>query len=461
MPDPFTLQLPPSYRPFMETDDDMSDDGGDDDDDVRQIIDPDLLDTLIGRTRSMLVPSLSLLSQARDLTSEGHVARFLMLIAELALGENGVLLMLPDSTPTRTRSAWESMMDRFSADGKSLREFQQSLVYSVIRDGDAHIINEDRYPKLVNSAAVGYPRETLNTIGAVYDRRVDRMSADGFEINTGDGAEFVSALRVIQIKHPKDDLFRRGIPWLAPAIPVFKGLDLYTESYLTGADRSFKMPMVMRMPASAPADVRDKAEKGFPITNKRIPVVPDEVVFDVIDVAKNFDGTSYADVHATKVSTAAAALGITYDLASGDVSKANMSSLQSANLANQAFIKIVQRMVGEATKRMFGRWLMISLANRELPAGSQNIDLTLVRPRLPRIPSVIPHREAQVDEILIEAGVLSEITTMEQRGLNPDEEIERKLEYRRRMGSVEENDTNSRENRRERRRQQSQEEYER
>lgn len=459
MPEPITLLLPHSFGPTMESDD-MSDDDSSDEEEPRQILDPDLLDTLIGRTRSMLVPSLSLLSQSRDLTSEGHVARFLMLIAELALGENGVALQLPDSTPSRTRSAWEAMTDRFSADGKNLREFQQSLVYSVVRDGDAHIVNEERHPRLINSAAVGYPREQLTTIGAVYDRRVDRTGDDMFEINTGDRVELVSALRVIQIKHTKDELFRRGIPWIAPAIDIIKGLDMYAESYLTGADRANKMPIIGRIPSNAPPDVRDKAEKGFPIANKRIPFVPEGVTFDVLDIAKNFDGASYADVHASKMATVAAALGTTYDLASGDVSRANMSSLQSANLANQAFIKVIQRMIGEATKRMFGRWLLISLADRQLPAGSQNIDLTLVKPRLPRISSVIPHREAQVDEILIDAGVLSEITAMEERGLDPDEEIERKIEYRRRMGNAQGNDAESREIRRERRRRQAQEETE-
>ena len=434
MTEPITLQLPPEYGPQAQTGGTGSSSG--DDAEPVQIFDAELLKILTGRARSQLVPSLGLLKQSRDLTSEGHVNRFLMLITELVLGENGILLALPDNTPSRTRSAWEFAEERFSASGESLRQFQEALVFSLIRDGDAHILTENPSPELIDSAAVEYPQERPMTEFTTFDDQPDR-TADGYVVKTDDEDRFISAINIIQIKHVKDRIFERGIPWIAYAIPIINALDQYASSFLTGADRANKMPMYGTIPENAPPAVRDKLEEeGMPVRSDRIPFLVSGVEFHDLDLAKNFDGASYADIRAAKLSSISASLGGTYDFVSGDVSRANMSSLQSANLTNQAFIKIVQRMIGDATKRMFVRWLLNGIANRLLPASSLNINIRDVKQRRPRVASVIPHREAQVDKILIDSQVVSSWTIAEERGYDYEEELTRMAEQTRRIGVV-------------------------
>lgn len=431
MAEPITLQLPPEYGPLAQ-----SGDGSGDADQPAQIFDAELLKVLTGTARTQLVPSLSLLKQSRDLTSEGHVNRFLMLITELVLGENGVLLALPDNTPSRLRSAWEFAEERFSASGDTLRQFQEALVFSLIRDGDAHILTENQMPELIDSAAVEYPQERPLTEFATFDDQVER-TANGYIVKTDDEDRFISALNIIQLKHAKDRRFERGIPWIAYAIPIINALDQYASSFLTGADRANKMPMYGTIPANAPEPVRDTLEEeGMPIRSDRIPFVVEGVEFHDLDLAKNFDGTSYADIRAAKLSSISASLGATYDFVSGDVSRANMSSLQSANLTNQAFVKIVQRMIGDATKRMFVRWLLRGVADRRLPASSLNISIRDIKQRRPRVASVIPHREAQVDSILVKNKIVSAWTISEERGYDYEEELARMAEETRRIGNV-------------------------
>lgn len=429
MAEPITLQLPPSFSPTAQAGDDSS--SGDAE--PAQIFDSELLKVLVGTSRSQLTPSLSLLKQSRDLTSEGHVNRFLMLVTELVLGENGVLLALPSNTPSRTRAAWELAEERFSASGETLRQFQEALVFSLIRDGDAHILQEGDRPDLIDSAAVEYPQERPMTEFTTHDDQVERAS-EGYVVKTDDGDRRISAANIIQIKHVKDRLFKRGVPWIAYAIPIINALDQYASSFLTGADRANKMPMYGTIPPNAPEGVRDTLEdEGMPIRSDRIPFVVEGVVFHDLDLAKNFDGASYADIRAAKLSSISASLGSTYDFVSGDVSRANMSSLQSANLTNNAFVKIVQRMVGDATKRMFLRWLLRGIAGGRLPRTSLNINIRDIKQRRPRVASVIPHREAQVDKILIDSEVVSAWTISEERGYDYDEEIERIAEQRRRI----------------------------
>ena len=433
MAEPITLQLPPDYGPRAQTE---NGDTTEETAEPAQIFDSELLKVLTGTARSQLIPTLRLLKQSRDLTSEGHVHRFLMLITELVLGENGLLLALPEATPRRTRRAWESAEERFSASGDTLRQFQEALIYSLIRDGDAHIITENDLPELIDSAAVEYPQERPLTEFTTFDDQADR-TIDVFEIKEGHTTRFVSRLSIIQIKHVKDRMFKRGVPWVAYAVPIVNALDQYSSSFLTGADRASKMPMYGTIPPNAPEGVRDKLEtEGMPIRSDRIPFVVEGVVFKELDLAKNFDGASYADIRAAKLSAISAALGATYDFVSGDVSRANMSSLQSANLTNQAFVKIIQRMIGDATKRLFLRWLLRGIANRSLPSTSLNMNIREVKQRRPRVASVIPHREAQVDKILADAGIVSTWTLSEERGYDFEEEIERTLETQRRMGNV-------------------------
>ena len=434
MLEPTTLRLPPSdlgFRdaPMMQSGDDS---GDSDSTTVPQIFDPELLKLLRGLNRTQLKPSLRLLRQCRDLTSEGHIYRFLMLITEFVLGETGVLLALPDNTPSRTRRAWEMMEERFSEDGKTLRQFQEALLFSIIRDGDSHIYMDPR-AVLIDSAAVEYPTDQEFTEFTVFERR---PVGEGYVVKTGDGDRFFPESSIIQMKHVKDEQFRRGVPWIAYALPIVNAIDRYATSFLTGADRASKMPMYGKIPPNAPPAVRDRLETdGMPINSDKIPFVPDGVEFVPLDIAKNFEGASFADIQAAKLAAVAASLVSTYDFVSGDVSRSNMSSLQSANVTNQAFVKLLQRMVGDTTKRMFARWLMFGLAGRTLPDSSLNINMRDVKIRLPRVASVIPHREAQVDQILVNSGIISPQTIMEQRGFDPDVEIERILEYKRRMGT--------------------------
>ena len=384
-------------------------------------------------------PSAALLRAARICSEvDSFAIRFVEQATDMALSTTGVELDVSE-LPSRTRRAWERYTENVSIDGESLAELQFRLVETLIRDGeDISRMHPGNLVELVDVGLIDYGHKWLgnedhfrNDGGVIVD---DKDRPLYYDIRTPQGIDRVPASEIIHTKREKDRWRTRGKSWLAPALPKLQELSYYTTAFMQGAKISLRAPVYATLPETVSAATR-RALEDMQVdltSNPKMRFLEDGVMVHVVDLSKNFDGDTFDKIRFELISEAAAGLRVTYDFISGDASKANMSSLQSANVSNMTFIRGIQRIVYYYTLQLYYRWVLSGIARRVL---NPQIASLKPKPKFPHIPSMIPHRDAEVSVKLIGAGALSPQTDMESRGLDPEVEMDRIEEYTERIGS--------------------------
>ena len=382
-------------------------------------------------------PSVSMLYDARERAStNGYVKRYLEKSTEFALSSQGIRLNFDGIDSPRFVEAWERHTESIGYDGDDLQDLQHRLILILLRDGeDITVIHRGVRAQIIDSAAVEYGSRWItnddhymNDGGVILDTN-GKVAA--YDVRTGHTTTRIPAAQIIHVKRKQDQWRTRGMSWVASALPIAHEHDAYRGSFVKGAIIANRSPVYVNLPMNMDSKLREKLEtSGVDISDGKLRFVPEGVEFNIVDLSKNFAGENFYDIKFTLVSEMATGMGITYDFVSGDASKANMSSLQSANIANMTHIREVQRLVGKFTLQMYYRWAIQMIASNQVSAR-----VAAFRPKIkyPRIPSMIPHRDAQVDATLITAGIASPQTIMEERDLDVDEELDRIEEYRRRF----------------------------
>ena len=392
--------------------------------------------------RRQIIPTKDLLARSRAVASNNsYCMRYLDLAVELALSNNGVTLDFTQTTVAkRTRDRWDAFTEDVGLEGQSLDELQRQIARTIIEDGEVltRFLPNARVG-IIDSALVDYdtfhvlddvPLQSAMRGGIIYNNNGERAF---YRVRSGDGNIDIPATDILHLRKFVGQRIIRGIPWFAPVLEHLQWLADYDRVFLKGSRLAASTPMYGTVPDSINESTRAKLEEmSIEMDPSKLRLFEQGVELTAIDVSKNFSGSNFDDIRAAVLATTAAGLGVTYDFLSGDVSRANMSSLQNANVSNTALMKTIQRHIAKFTMRLYDRWLFYAIGEGSI--STLAAQKRQPKPKYPRVPSIIPHRDAQTDASLIKVAVVSPQTIAEQRGLDPNEEIDRIIEFREKVG---------------------------
>ena len=215
----------------------------------------------------------------------------------------------------------------------------------------------------------------------------------------------------------------RGVPWLAPAALRLRDLSNYEEAEMARKEIEACFAVFVKRPlmsGSTMAGKKDVATGGDGRNNERIApgtikyLQPEEDVTFTAPPASN----GMAEHITAQLRAAAVGVGLNYDMASGDLSSANFSSIRADRQQFWALLDQWQQhiFVHQLCDRVASDFAMVA------HAISGNISPALTGEFTPpRRPFVNPKEDAQREILELQAGLESWDDLVASRGYDPDE----------------------------------------
>jgi len=233
----------------------------------------------------------------------------------------------------------------------------------------------------------------------------------------------------------------RGVPWLAPAIRRFRDLDDYEDAELVRKKVEACVAAFVIGDEEAEEGIAPKVEDsdGNPIETLEPGLIAytrggKQVVFNQPHSVGGYDAYKRAELQSI-----AAAVGMTYELLSGDLSKVNFSSIRAGLIE---FRRMVSAMRANLVIPMMcdpvWRWFIeAAIADGSLPkpiAGTTE-DVYRVKWTAPRFEEVDREKDAKADreELANAGGFRSQLAS---KGIDFEEWIAEEIETRERLSEA-------------------------
>lgn len=196
--------------------------------------------------------------------------------------------------------------------------------------------------------------------------------------------EFVDANRVIHLFWPEQVGYERGNSWLAPALVNLYELASYQESALIRARTGSLFCGWVRSADGTPFLTNPEGDTTFEPGSMARLRPGDELQFsNPPDVSQ-----SYAPFVTTQLRSISAALGLPFELLSGDLSNVTFASGRASLLAFQKTCDGLAQMVGFTFCRpVWDWWVKIQVATGQLPEDVLTAQVRWVSPEFPTLDS--------------------------------------------------------------------------
>lgn len=224
----------------------------------------------------------------------------------------------------------------------------------------------------------------------------------------------VDAADVLYVMHPIGTGQVRGLSWLAAAVLTANELDKLSDALLVGAKMS-------AMTAGWITDASDTGE-GEDVTDDlswepgAVRVLPHgkSITFSAPDQIKDAPALLRMNLQAL-----AAALGVPEFLLSGDLSKANYSSLRAGLIPFRARVEQVQynTLVPQFLRPVWNRWLTLEILAGRIEADADTpCDWIMPRPQ-----QVDPKKDLEATALALSLGLTSRTQAINELGWNADD----------------------------------------
>lgn len=224
----------------------------------------------------------------------------------------------------------------------------------------------------------------------------------------------VDAADVLHVMHPIGIGQVRGLSWLAAAVLTANELDQLSDALLVGA----------KMAAMNAAFITDASDSGdgddilddLSWEPGAIRVLPNgkDIKFSAPDQIKDAPALLRMNLQAL-----AAALGVPEFLLSGDLSKANYSSLRAGLIPFRARVEQVQynTLVPQFLRPVWNRWLFLEILAGRIDANADTpCDWIMPRPQ-----QVDPKKDLEATALAMSLGLTSRTQAINELGWNADD----------------------------------------
>lgn len=223
----------------------------------------------------------------------------------------------------------------------------------------------------------------------------------------------IAAAEVLHVFHPLGPGQVRGVSWLAPAVLAASEVEQWSEALLVSAKVAALHAAFIRDTNDMSPDGLDGETTWEPGAISRLPIGTD-ITFTSPDQVKDAP-----DLMRMNLQKLAAALGLPEHLLSGDLSKANYSSLRAGLLPFRARIEQVQyaTLVPQLFAPVWRRWLALEILSGGLDAPAD----THADWIFPRLPQVDPAKDIAAVTEALAAGLMSRSQAISELGWNADD----------------------------------------
>ena len=338
-----------------------------------------------------------------------------------------------DAMRRRVPELWRRWTDSSDFDGLADLYGQQSNAFrAALIDGESITLIRPGQPlqlQILPSEFLDWSRDNARDIlgGIQYDGEGKRIGYWLYEKNPAAPlvpiSRLVPASQVIHLFSPLQPGFQRGVTYLAPALTPLYELQEYTESALTRAKTGALFCGYVRSADGSPILTNDSGEPIFE-PGSMVRLRPgDEVSFSSPpDPTQGYDPFVKSQLRSI-----ASALGLSYELLSGDYSQVTYASGRAGQMAFQRTCdSIVHNIfVHQWCRPVWNWWTRIMVATGELP---EEVLTAPVRWIPQPVPALDRRMEIESLKNQIRCGLISRSEAVSQTGMDPealDEEIAR------------------------------------
>ncbi len=384
---------------------------------------------------SNLQPAL-LKRRARDAYRNNSWARRAVDILTAYCISTGVVPQVDLSDPTlrrRVPEMWRAWTDQSDFDGRAdLYGLQAAAFKSALIDGESLALIHPGAPlqlQVLPSEFLDFSRDNAKNVAGGIQFAADGKREGYFLYQKNPAAPlipvstFVPEDRVIHLYSPLQPGHIRGVSWLAPALlPLFE-LQEYTETSLVRAKTGALFAGYIRSADGTPILQNDQGDTTFEPGSMTRLRPGDEISFSTPP-----DPTAgYDPFVKSQLRSIASALGLSYELLSGDYSAVTFASGRLGQLAFQRTCDSVVHniFVHQWCRPTWNWWTRIMVATGELP---KEILTAPVRWIPQPVPALDRRTEIESLKNMIRCGLISRSEAVSQTGLDPtalDEEIQR------------------------------------
>lgn len=229
----------------------------------------------------------------------------------------------------------------------------------------------------------------------------------------------------------------RGISLLAGVVLDLNQLDAYKEAEVVHARIQACSMAIWEWNGQSTGDLLDEVDdKGEFIREMKpgiFPVAPKG--YTAKQLANNSPNNQFGTFWKNMLRGIANALGISYNKAAGDYEAVNYSSLREATLEDRSTFEELQRFFVENWKDFQFRDFVRALAMNEVIKVAEMNDCTRHRFFGRRFPWVDPAKEIAAKQTELNLLLTDPISELEARGIDPDEHIDRLVEWREKLSA--------------------------
>ncbi len=228
-------------------------------------------------------------------------------------------------------------------------------------------------------------------------------------------SQFVPADRVIHLFAPLQPGYERGISWLAPALLPLYELQTFMETSLVRARTGSLFAGFIRSADGTPVLINDQGQPDFEPGSMARLRPGDELSFSTPP-----DPTQgYTPFISTQLRAISSALGVPYELLSGDLGQVTFASGREGLLAFQRTCEAIAQNVlaFQLCLPIWRWWLRIQISMGELPESVLNAPVRWVPPPIETLDSRMAI-QSLVQKI--RAGLLSRSEAVAGTGVDPE-----------------------------------------
>lgn len=208
----------------------------------------------------------------------------------------------------------------------------------------------------------------------------------------------------------------RGVTWFAPAIIKLRDLDEYDEAELVRKKiEACFVAFVMGGDDGEPlgedaANTDDRIESFEPGMVEYLPQGKD------VKFGQPSTSAGYAEYMRVQLHAVASAVGLTYELLTGDLSQVNYSSIRAGLIEFRRRIKQTQSQlfIPGLCRPVWQRFIETAQAAGKLPKGEFSAEWTP-----PRFEAVDPIKDVQADILAVRAGLMTLKEAIARQGYDP------------------------------------------
>jgi len=213
----------------------------------------------------------------------------------------------------------------------------------------------------------------------------------------------------------------RGFPRVAPVIARVRDLQLYEDAELSrknletrlGVLASGDVSALQDSPSQATGDTRNPSDLGQ-LSSGGVTAIPAGMNLTTIEPKA---APGYPEYVAQQLHLIAAGIGVTYEMATGDMTGVNFSSARIALSEFRRDVEQVQwlEFIPVLCERVWREFVDIAVLARALPKADYGVDWST-----PKWDYVNPLQEVNADAAEIQAGMSSISEKLRRRGYKPD-----------------------------------------